>query len=128
MPRITESIGVVNVAIPYVLGASSMVGDKVVSNQDEDLGNIVQVMLDLENESVAYVVLSLGNSPEVGGKLIGVPLEALRKKSDEHTFVLKADKDQLKNAPTIDNNNWPGTHTDDHRDYIKNIHSHYGYE
>ncbi|MDW7732744.1 MAG: PRC-barrel domain-containing protein [Methanolobus sp.] len=102
-----------------------MDGDKVVNEMGEDLGNIKQVMLDLEAGSVAYVVLSSGGSMKPRGKMLGVPFEALRKKPDEHAFILNADKEKLKNAPVFDDNNWPGTHSDDHRQYIKSIHDYY---
>ncbi|TGC10711.1 hemerythrin domain-containing protein [Methanolobus halotolerans] len=115
-------------AVPNILSASSINGDKIVNNKGEDLGDIKDVMIDLESGSIAYVVLSFGGILGIGDKLFGVPAETLHKKPDEHAFILNVDKDRLENAPGFDKDNWPGTHGVDHQEYIRNIYSHYGYE
>lgn len=114
-------------AVPNILSAGSMDGDKIVNDQGEDLGDVKDVMIDLESGSISYVVLSFGGFLGLGDKLFGVPVEALRKKPDEHEFVLDVDKQKLENAPGFDKDNWPGTHGD-HQEYMRTIYSHYGYE
>ncbi|KXS42613.1 MAG: antigen [Methanolobus sp. T82-4] len=114
-------------AVPNILSAGSMDGDKIVNDQGEDLGDVKDIMIDLESGSIAYVVLSFGGFLGLGDKLFGVPVEALRKKPEEHEFVLDVDKQKLENAPGFDKDNWPGTHGD-HQEYMRTIYSHYGYE
>ncbi len=51
-----------------VLAADTLVGDKVVNHENEDLGKIEHLMIDLENGRVAYVVLSFGGFLGMGDK------------------------------------------------------------
>ena len=129
MPDIENQRGVVTVAVPKMLSTSAMEGDKIVNEKDENLGDIKDIMIDMQTGSVAYVVLSFGGFLGIGSKLFGVPLEALRKKPDEHAFILNVDKERLENAPGFDKDHWPGTQTgESYQDYVLNVYDYYGYE
>ena len=45
---------------PRVLAADTLTGDKVVNLQNEDLGKIEHLMIDVEKGRVAYAVLAFG--------------------------------------------------------------------
>lgn len=92
---------------PYLLSANTMIGDEVRNNQGDDLGKIEDLMVDVSSSRVAYAVLSFGGFMGIGDKLFAVPLEALKFDTDENCFVLDVDKQQLKNAPGFDKDNWP---------------------
>jgi len=95
----------------------------------DKLGDIKDVMIDMQTGTVAYVVLSFGGFLGMGNKLFGVPLEAMRKKPDEHAFVLNVDKERLENAPGFDKDHWPGTEAgESYNDYVMNVYDYYGYE
>lgn len=112
-----------------MLSVSSMEGDKVVNEVGDKLGDIKDVMIDMKTGTVAYVVLSFGGFLGMGNKLFGVPLEAMRKKPDEHAFILNVKKERLENAPGFDKDNWPGTKTGESYDeYVMNVYDYYGYE
>ncbi len=92
---------------PQVLAASSMLGNKVVSPEGEELGILKELMIDLDEGQINYAVLSFGGFLGLGNKLFAIPWEALTLNTDDHTFILDVDKEQLKNAPGFDKDNWP---------------------
>ncbi|MBS0310422.1 MAG: PRC-barrel domain-containing protein, partial [Proteobacteria bacterium] len=60
-----------------ILSSSTISGDKVVNRQGEDLGDIKDLMIDVENGRVAYAVLEFGGFLGLGSKLFAVPLSAM---------------------------------------------------
>jgi sporulation protein YlmC with PRC-barrel domain len=110
---------------PQVLSATTIIGDKVINPQGEHLGEIKELMIDLDLGRVAYAVLSFGGVLGMGEKLFAIPFQALQLRPDRHEFVLNVDKEKLKNAPGFDKNNWPSTAD---RTWGMKIHSYYGYE
>lgn len=106
-----------------VLSASSMMGDKVVNSKGENLGDIKELMIDLDSGRVAYAVLSFGGMLGMGDKLFAIPFKSLQLRPDHKDFLLDIDKDRLKNAPGFDKNNWPSTAD---RKWGTEIHSYYG--
>lgn len=64
-------------------------------------------MIDVEQGRIAYAVLSFGGFMGVGDKLFAIPWNALRVNTQEHKFVLEADKNTLEAAPGFDKDNWP---------------------
>lgn len=92
---------------PQVLSASSITDDKVVNDAGEHLGNIQDLMIDLESGRIAYVVLSFGGLLGVGNKLFAIPWEVFKISFHDKKFVLDVPKEKLKEAPGFDKNNWP---------------------
>lgn len=94
---------------PRVLSANTIIGDSVVNRADEDLGEIDDLMIDLEGGRIRYAVLSFGGFLGMGDKLFAVPLETLTLDAENEQFVLDIDRERLKNAPGFDKDNWPDT-------------------
>ena len=115
-------------AVPEVLSATTIEKDKVVNEKGEDLGKIKDIMIDLEDGSIAYVVLSFGGFLGMGDKYFGVPWQAMHKDPGSHNFILNVDKEKLDNAPGFDKDKWPGTTEESHRAYVTTIYDYYGYE
>ena len=90
-----------------VLSASSLAGDNVKNRAGEDLGKVDEIMIDLHNGHVAYVVVSYGGVLGMGNKLFAVPWNAFTIDEDEKAFVLDIEKERLENAPGFDKDNWP---------------------
>jgi sporulation protein YlmC with PRC-barrel domain len=107
---------------PSLMGAGTLIGDDVYNAAGETLGDIKEIMLDMQSGKVAYAVLSFGGFLGVGEKLFAVPWHALRLDTERHGFVLNVSKEQLKAAPGFDKDDWP-----DMRDplWIKTINSYY---
>jgi sporulation protein YlmC with PRC-barrel domain len=92
---------------PRLMGADTLIGEDVYNENDEDLGDIKEIMLDMQTGEIAYAVLSFGGIMGMGEKLFAVPWERLTLDTANKRFVLDVDKEQLKNAPGFDKDNWP---------------------
>jgi len=92
---------------PRVLAADTLTGDKVVNLQNEDLGKIEHLMIDLGTGRIAYAVLSFGGFLGMGDKLFAIPWSALTVDTFEKRFILQVDKELLKRAPGFDKEQWP---------------------
>lgn len=92
---------------PELMGAITLIGHKVHNAQDEHLGDIKEIMLDMRSGKIAYAVLSYGGVFTVGEKLFAVPWNALKLDTKNKRFVLDIEKDGFKNAPGFDPSNWP---------------------
>jgi sporulation protein YlmC with PRC-barrel domain len=92
---------------PTVLSATTVIGDKVVNPQGESLGKIEEVMLDMNDDRIAYAVLSFGGFLGIGDKLFAVPWAALQLDAPNHQFVLNETRERLQNAPGFDKDHWP---------------------
>lgn len=108
---------------PYLMGADTLIGNKVYNKQAEDLGDIKEIMLDMRHGHVSYAVLEFGGFLGMGSKLFAVPWKALTLDTAEKRFILDASKESLKNAPGFEKDNWP-----DMADSVweKSIHDYYG--
>ncbi len=80
-------------------------GSKVRNPLGEDLGKIEEIVLDTHTGQVAYAVLSFGGIMGMGDKLFAIPWQSLTTR--EGDFVLKVEKETLKNAPGFDKDHWP---------------------
>jgi hypothetical protein len=110
---------------PSLMGADTLIGDGVVNAAEEDLGDIKEIMLDMQTGQVAYAVLAFGGFLGMGEKLFAVPWQALHLDTVNKRFVLNVDKDRLKGAPGFDKDSWPDMSD---LNWASGIHSFYGTE
>jgi sporulation protein YlmC with PRC-barrel domain len=108
---------------PTLMGADTLIGNDVYNHQDEDLGDIKEIMLDTRNGRVSYAVLSFGGFLGMGEKLFAVPWNALTLDTKNKRFVLNVEKDRLKQAPGFDKDKWPNMAD---QAWAKEIHFYYG--
>lgn len=87
--------------------ASQVIGADVHNQQNENLGDIEDLVIDANTGRVNYAVLSFGGVLGIGDKLFAIPMNSLQTKADDKEFVLNVPKDQLKNAPGFSKNAWP---------------------
>jgi len=106
---------------PTLMGAKTLIGDDVSNHNDEDLGDIKEIMLDMRSGEVAYAVLSFGGILGMGEKLFAVPWHSLTLDTVNKRFLLDVDKDRLKNAPGFDKDHWPDMNSADWRNEINNF-------
>jgi len=92
---------------PALMGAHTLIGEDVVNAQNDNLGDIKEIMLDMKTGKIAYAVLSYGGVFGIGEKLFAVPWTALTLDTENKCFILNASKEQLKNAPGFDKDDWP---------------------
>lgn len=92
---------------PYVMAASTLDGDKIMSADGQDVGKIKEIMLDVYTGRVAYAVMSSGGFLGIGDKLLAIPWNALTLDTDRKCFLLSVDAQTIKNAPGFDKDHWP---------------------
>ena len=92
---------------PALMGAETLIGDSVVNAAEEDLGEIKEIMLDMQTGQVAYAVLGFGGFLGLGEKLFAVPWQALHLDTVNKRMVLNVEKERLKTAPGFDKDAWP---------------------
>ncbi|WP_088328930.1 PRC-barrel domain-containing protein [Lacimicrobium sp. SS2-24] len=90
-----------------LLSAATITGDEVCNMQDEKLGKIEDIMLDLTAGKIRYAVLSAGGFLGLGDHLYAVPWTALKLDKKNKRFMLDVDVERLKKAPGFDKDNWP---------------------
>ncbi len=108
---------------PSLMGADTLIGNDVYNDQDEDIGEIKEIMLDMETGKVCYAVLSFGSFLSMGEKLFAVPWNALRLDTKNKRFILNVEKNRLKDAPGFDKSDWPNMAD---QSWSNNIHAYYG--
>lgn len=86
--------------------ASKIIGMEVKNRENERVGRVKDIVIDVPSGKVAYAVLSTGFLGS--GKLIAVPLDALTLQPGAKNFVIDAPKDRIDAAPGFADNNWPG--------------------
>ena len=108
---------------PELMGADTLLGNDVYSQNDEDLGDIKEIMLDMRTGKVSYAVLSYGGFLGVGEKLFAVPWQALKLDTENKRFILNVDSAKLDSAPGFDKDHWPNMAD---QTWINSINSYYG--
>ena len=91
----------------HALSASTITGDPVKNAAGDDLGQIEEIVIDLDNGRVAYAVLAAGGFLGMGEKYFAIPWDRLTVDLDNKEVVINVDRDLLENAPGFDKDNWP---------------------
>jgi len=88
--------------------ASDLIGKEVKNQQDEKLGKIKDLAIDLQSGKISYAVLGTGGTLfGTGEKFIAVPTTLLTQAGEKDFVVLNASKQQLESMQGFDKNNWP---------------------
>lgn len=105
-----------------VLTATSIIGDKVENNQGDDIGHIKDIMLNIHDGSIEYLIIEFGGFLGIGEKLFAVPFSALRLNASKKDFILDVDKKFLETAPGFNKDHWPETNSH----YYEHVHATWG--
>jgi hypothetical protein len=98
-------------------------GNKVLSSDGKDIGEIKDIMLDVRSGRIAYAVLSSGGFLGIGDKLLAIPWRTLRLDTQQKCFVLAVTAELVKNAPGFDKDHWPSMAD---QTWATSVHHHYG--
>ena len=93
--------------VSYVQRASKVMGLAVKNRQDEKLGKVENLMVDLPAGRVVAVIISSGGFLGMGDELSAVPPTALRLNSSRDFLELDVSKETLRNAPHFKSDQWP---------------------
>lgn len=110
--------------IRKTMSASTLIGDRVDNAQGDKLGDLKEIMLDVDSGRVAYAVLDFGGFLGMGDKFFAVPWQAFSVDETNHRMILNVEKDTLEQAEGFDKNDWPDT---SNPEWGRRIHQHYGY-
>jgi len=99
--------------------------EDVCNQQGEKIGKVINFRVDLENRSIAYVVLSFNEAFGMGDSLFALPWQALKVDSRTLCFVLNVEEEVLQNAPCINPDRW---REQSDQDFVNQIYTHYGYD
>ena len=110
-----------------VVSASKIIGEAVINRQNENLGKILELVIDAQDGRLAYAVLSFGGFMGMGNKLFAMPWKAFEFSRTENKLILNVDKEKLKNAPGFDPEaaKWPNFAD---RTWGSSIYKYYGYD
>ena len=97
-----------NLPLRY-LTASSVIGDKVLNNKDEHLGEIKDIMLDVRAGKIDYLVVEFGGFLGIGIKYFAIPFRLLQIDPARKLFIFNQSKEALEKAPGFDMDHWPDT-------------------
>jgi sporulation protein YlmC with PRC-barrel domain len=97
-----------NLPLKY-LTATSMIGDKVRNDEDEHLGEIKDILIDLTTGKVEYFVIEFGGFLGIGIKYFAIPFALLRVDAGKQVFIFNQKKEMLERAPGFDMEHWPDT-------------------
>ncbi len=92
---------------PRLMGADTLIGNDVYNHKDEDLGDIKEIMLDVNTGKIGYAVLSFGGFLGMADKLFAVPWSALELDTANKRFLLNVEKARLETAPGFNKDDWP---------------------
>lgn len=106
-----------------IISSSTITGQNVYNMEDENIGDIKDLMINLNNSKVEYAVISFGGFMGIGNKLFAMPLKVFQFSDNDDTIRLDISKEKLENAPSFDKDNWPKTSDND---FIDSVNNHYG--
>jgi sporulation protein YlmC with PRC-barrel domain len=99
------------------LTAKSIIGDKVLNNEQEHLGVVHDIMLDIRNGKIEYYVIEFGGFLGIGEKFFAIPFHLLTVDPEHKVFRFNEKRETLEKAPGFDKNHWPETN-EHKREYV----------
>lgn len=114
-----------SVAMYGVVPASEIIGETVVNLQGENVGKILELVIDAGKNRVVYAVLSFGGFMGMRNKLFAIPWEAFEFSETEKKLILNVDREKLEAAPGFEKGDkWP-----DFKDTLwgESIYNYYNY-
>jgi hypothetical protein len=91
----------------YVQKASKVMGTPVKNLQDQKLGKVENLMVDVSAGRIVAVIISSGGYLGMGDELSAVPPTTLRFNTQHDNLQLDASKEMLASSPHFKANQWP---------------------
>lgn len=87
--------------------ASGLLGMEVRNRENQKLGEVKDLVMNMDSGRLSYAVLSVGGFLGIGEKLIALPPGALKVADEGAYLVLNADKAKITAAPGFAATAWP---------------------
>jgi hypothetical protein len=93
---------------PNLLGASEIKGTKVKNLQNDEIGDIHELLIEPTAGVVRFIILSVGGFLGIGDTKVAVPWKAFQitKEAGKPKYVLDATKERLMQAPRVEGQNY----------------------
>src|SRR5512147_2791875 len=82
----------------FTKSANEIIGKKITNAQNEDLGKVHDIIVNVDAGTAPYAVIATGGVFGANRSKIAVPLSSLRCSADGKEFVMSATKEQLQTA------------------------------
>src|SRR6185436_1255326 len=105
--------------------ASDLIGMTVKNHQDEKLGKVDDLAVDVESGRIVQVILSTGGFIGIGDTLSAVPPGALHHDASNKVLHLDTNKEKLKGAPKFETSKWAECCDSNH---LSQVYGYYGEE
>ena len=92
--------------LAYPTKASEITGREVNNLQNEKLGKVDELAVDVESGRVAFVIISSGGVLGVGAKTVAVPPHSFSYDAVTKALRLDVDKEKFKGAPAFEMSKW----------------------
>lgn len=94
------------------LAVSSLIGDNIFNHAGDSLGKVKDIMIDITEGKIVYIVIEFGGFLGINQKYFAVPFQALTvAKEHRNAFILDETKESLKRYPGFDKGHWPDTNS-----------------
>lgn len=107
------------------LSAGTLKGDAIKNHNDETLGELEEIVIDLDSGRVSYAVLAAGGFLGMGEKFFAIPWDMITVDTENEVIRLDLEKEIFEDAPGFDKDNWPLT---EDRDYMTEVYDYYDVE
>ncbi len=84
-------------------------GDKVENAEGESMGEVEDIMIDLNSGKIDYVIIEFGGFLGMGVKYFAIPFKMLTVNPENKSFTFNQKRELLENAPGFDLDHWPDT-------------------
>jgi sporulation protein YlmC with PRC-barrel domain len=118
-----SSLQVVTAEKINIARVDTILGMDVEDPQGNNLGEIEDLVFDLQDGRIAYAVLAYGGWLGLGENMAAVPWQALKLDTAERDFTLNVDKEKLRAAPSFAKDKWPQTLD---RKWLSDVYAYYG--
>ena len=94
---------------------------EVENRQGEQLGEVIDLIVDSSDDEVEYAILSFGGVGTLADKLFAYPLHRFDRTAarNENKLVLNVTRESLEDAPGFDRSLWPDFNRSEYRDQIE---------
>ncbi|MEY2439699.1 MAG: hypothetical protein QOI34_1084, partial [Verrucomicrobiota bacterium] len=98
---------------PALVQASEIKGTHVRNLQNQDLGEIEEVLIEPDSGHVRFVILEVGGFLGIGATRVAVPWMAfhISKEGNKPKWILDATKERLEKAPKVQGNGYDRLYT-----------------
>ena len=103
--------------------ASDIIGKKVRNAQDEDLGKVQDLVINLDSGRAPYAIISHGGTFGAGRTKTAVPLSSLKTSPDGKSLMLMATKEQLAAAARTPSGAWSSAQN---AEWARSVDGYYG--